>query len=30
MDTTSAWTVREIPHLAKIAENENITKCVAV
>jgi len=23
------WTVREIPHLAKIAENENITKCVA-
>jgi hypothetical protein len=29
MDTTSVWTVREIPHLVKIAENENITKCVA-
>jgi len=28
MDNTSVWTVREIPHLAKIVENENITKCV--
>jgi hypothetical protein len=29
MDTTSVQTVREIPYLAMIVENENITKCVA-